>query len=117
MNITIHFTEFICPKTFKLVFLNFPSNHIICKYAVSSFLIVISHFVFFITLFRTFKTLCSDSNNNRNTFYFFAFLKIEVWLIFNVMLVPGVEKSDSVIQIYILFFIFFSTMVYHRILI
>ena len=75
MNITTHFTEFICPKTFKLFFLNFPSNHIICKYAVTSFLIVISHFFFFIALFRTFKTVCSDSNNNRNTFFFLCFFK------------------------------------------
>ena len=35
-------------------------------------------------------------------------------LIYNVMLVSAVQQNDSVIHVYILFFIFFS-MVYHKI--
>ena len=41
--------------------------------------------------------------------------KIEVQLIYNVVLVPGVQQSDSVIYT-ILFFIFFYMMIYYRIL-
>ena len=47
------------------------------------------------------------------------FLKIyftEVQLIYNVVLIPAVQQIDSVIHIYTFFFIFFSIMVYHRIL-
>ena len=41
---------------------------------------------------------------------------IEVQLIYNVVLISAVQQSDSVIHIYTFFFIFFSIMVYHRIL-
>ena len=45
------------------------------------------------------------------------FLKIEVQLIYNVVLITAIQQSDSVIHIYTVFFkIFFSIMVYHRIL-
>ena len=46
----------------------------------------------------------------------FIFLKIfiEVQLIYNVVLVSGVQHSDSVV--YIFFFIFFFIMAYYRIL-
>ena len=37
-------------------------------------------------------------------------------MIYNVVLVSGVQKGDSVIHLYTFFFIFFSIMVYHRIL-
>ena len=39
---------------------------------------------------------------------------IEVELIYNVVLISAVQQSDSVIQTF--FFIFFSIMVYHRML-
>ena len=41
---------------------------------------------------------------------------IEVQLIYNVALISAVQQNDSVIHIYTLFFIFFSIMVYPRIL-
>ena len=51
---------------------------------------------------------------------FFLFLKknyfIEVELVYNVVLISGVQQSDSVIHICTFFFIFFSVMVHHRIL-
>ena len=55
--------------------------------------------------------------NNRNS-QFLKIYFIEVWLIYNVVLISAVQQSDSVIHIYIytFFFIFFSMMVYHRIL-
>ena len=42
-----------------------------------------------------------------------SLFKIEVWLIYNVVLVSGVQHSYSVLYIY---GIFFSIMVYYRIL-
>ena len=39
-----------------------------------------------------------------------------MWLIYSVVLVSDVQQSDSVIRIYTLFFIFFSILVYHRVL-
>ena len=44
---------------------------------------------------------------------FFFLLKL---LIYNVVLVSDVEKSDSVTYMYMFFFVFFSIIVYHRIL-
>ena len=41
-------------------------------------------------------------------------LIIEVLLIYNVVLVAGVQQSDSGIYVYAFFFIFFSIMVYYR---
>ena len=45
---------------------------------------------------------------------------IELWLTYNVVLITSVQESYSVICVcvcvYILFFILFSIMVYHRIL-
>ena len=41
---------------------------------------------------------------------------IEVELIYNVALVSAVEPSDSVIHVFAHYFLFFSIMVYHRIL-
>ena len=56
---------------------------------------------------------------NPTSFFFFAYVfKIyfmEVQLIYNVVLVSGVQQNDSVIHTYTFFFIFFSIMVYHRI--
>ena len=52
-------------------------------------------------------------------FYLFIYLKfyfIEVWLIYSVVLISAVQQSDSLTHIYTFFFIFFSTVVYHRIL-
>ena len=48
----------------------------------------------------------------------FPYFKIfvEVLLIYNVVSISTVEQSDSVIHVYTFFFIFFSIMVYHRIL-
>ena len=48
-----------------------------------------------------------------------GFLKltlIGVYLLYNVVLISTVQKSDSVIHLYTLFFIFFLIMVYHKIL-
>ena len=42
------------------------------------------------------------------------FFLIEVWLIYNVVLISAVQQSESVIHIYTFFFIFFSIMVYPR---
>ena len=45
------------------------------------------------------------------------FLKIyfiQVWLAYNVVLVSTVQQSDSVVNIYVFCFLFFSIMVYHR---
>ena len=47
---------------------------------------------------------------------FLFFFLIEVQLIYNAVPISAVQHSDSVIYIYIFFFIFFSFMVYHRIL-
>ena len=41
---------------------------------------------------------------------------IEVLLIYSVVLISAVQQSDSFIHRYTFFFIFFSIMVYHRIL-
>ena len=49
-------------------------------------------------------------------FFFFLFLLIELWLIYNVVLDSGVQQSDSVIFIYIFFFRFFSIIGYYKIL-
>ena len=49
-------------------------------------------------------------------FPLFILFFIEVQLIYNVVLVSGVQQSDSVIHIYTFFFIFFSIMVYRRML-
>ena len=65
------------------------------------------------------------SSNVENGFFpssFFFFNFIEICLIYNVVLIPVVKQSDLVIHmcvcvyIYIYFIIFFSIMVYHRIL-
>ena len=45
-----------------------------------------------------------------------VFFFIEVQLIYNVVLISAVQQSDSFIHIHAFFFIFFSIMVYHRIL-
>ena len=47
--------------------------------------------------------------------FIFLIYFIEVQLIYNVVLISAVQQIDSVIYIYI-YFIFFSIMVYHRIL-
>ena len=47
---------------------------------------------------------------------FFLIYLIEVYLIYNVVLISTVQQSDSVMHRYIFFFIFFSIMVYYRIL-
>ena len=47
---------------------------------------------------------------------FFYINFIEVQLIYNVVLISTIQQSDSVVHIYTFFFIFFSIMVYHRIL-
>ena len=39
---------------------------------------------------------------------------IEVELIYNAVLIFAVQQSDSVIPVYTFFFLFFSSMVYHR---
>ena len=41
---------------------------------------------------------------------------IEVQLIYNVVLISTIQQSDSIIHMYAFCFIFFSIMVYHRIL-
>ena len=41
---------------------------------------------------------------------------IEVQFMYNTVLISALQKSDSVIHIYAFFFIFFSLMVYHRVL-
>ena len=48
-------------------------------------------------------------------FFLISLIFIEVWLIYNV-LISVVQQTDSDIHIYTFFFIFFSFMVYHRIL-
>ena len=45
------------------------------------------------------------------------FFKNEVQLIYNVALISAIQQSDSVIHLYIFFFIFFSIVIYHGILI
>ena len=55
--------------------------------------------------------------NSKKHQFFFLFLKIyfiEVRLIYNVMLISTVQQSNSVILVYIYFFIFFSITVYHK---
>ena len=47
----------------------------------------------------------------KKTFFF-----IEVSSIYNVVLISAVQQNDSVIHIHTFFLIFFSIMVYHRIL-
>ena len=42
--------------------------------------------------------------------------KIEVQLIYNIVLVSGIQQSDSVIHMYIFFFRFFSIIDYYKIL-
>ena len=50
-------------------------------------------------------------------FLFFKLLfYIGIYLVNNVVLIFAVQQSDSVIHMYTFFFIFFSIMVYHRIL-
>ena len=49
-------------------------------------------------------------------FFFFLIYFIEVELIYNVVVVSGLQQSDSVIHIYTFSFIFFSIMAYYRIL-
>ena len=48
-----------------------------------------------------------------NIFVVFSIF-VEVWLIYNVVLISAVHQSDSDIYIYTLFFVFFSIMVYPR---
>ena len=48
--------------------------------------------------------------------FILSYFLIEVLLIYNIVLVSGVQQSDSVICTYFLFFIFFSIMVYYKIL-
>ena len=62
----------------------------------------------------------SDQRNGMYKTELFFYIKkkvyfIEVQLIYNVVLISTVQQSDSVIHIYIFFFIFFSIMVYHKI--
>ena len=57
--------------------------------------------------------------------HLFSFFKIEVWLIYSIVLISGVQQSDSVlslsyiyicIYIFIFLFIFFSIIAYNKIL-
>ena len=48
--------------------------------------------------------------------YVSVFVLIEVQLTYNVVLVSGIQQSDSVLYIYILFFRFFSITDYYKIL-
>ena len=41
---------------------------------------------------------------------------MEVWLIYNAVLISAVQQTDSVIHMYIFVFIFFSIMVWHTML-
>ena len=51
----------------------------------------------------------------KSSFFFFVYLFVQVELTYNIVLISAVQRSDSVIHIYILF-IFFSIMVYHKML-
>lgn len=64
---------------------------------------------------RSFKKEVSIERKN-HWIYFFNLFFIEVYLIYNVVLISDAQQNDSVIHIYTSFFIFFSTMVYARIL-
>ena len=46
--------------------------------------------------------------------HIFFFFLVQEELTYNVVIIPAVQQSDSVIHIYTFFFIFFSIMVYHR---
>ena len=48
-------------------------------------------------------------------FFFFVYLFIQVELTYNIVLISAEQLSDSVIHVYILF-IFFSIIVYHKML-
>lgn len=50
-------------------------------------------------------------------FWGFFFPLSEVWLIYNVVFLSGVQHSDLVIHICLTFFRFFPIMVYYRMLI
>ena len=65
--------------------------------------------------------LSSVSKGTYFTFILFFFhfpfkFFIKVQLIYNVVPISAVQQSDSVIHLYTFFFIFFSIMIYHRIL-
>jgi len=51
----------------------------------------------------------------RKSSFFFVYLFIQVELTYNIVLISAEQLSDSVIHVYILF-IFFSIIVYHKIL-
>ena len=52
-----------------------------------------------------------------NTYFFLFFKKfVEMQLVYNVVLISAAQQSNAGIHIYMLFFIFFSIMVYHRLL-
>ena len=61
---------------------------------------------------------CLDEKKNEHkhvvTTYFKRFNSIKVKLIYNVVLIPAVQKSDSVTHLYTFFFIMFSITVFHR---
>ena len=61
---------------------------------------------------------CLDKKKKKHkhgvTAYFRKFYSIKVKLVYNVVLIPAVQKSDSVIHLYALFFILFSITVSHR---
>ena len=44
----------------------------------------------------------------------FKLLKIEIWLIYNVVLISGTQQSDSVIHIYI--YLLFQSLFHYRLL-
>ena len=68
------------------------------------------------TLQATLPYLFGETNIVYVSFLFYIFSFIEVYLIYNVVLVSAVQQSDSLIHIYIYIFIYFSIMVYQRIL-
>ena len=71
-----------------------------------------------VCIFHEFPTsLPPDSRKVEKKFFFFFFvyLFVQVELTYNIVLISAVQRSDSVIHIYILF-IFFSIMVYHKML-
>ena len=71
-----------------------------------------------------FKSLGSHKSSDRYflgwggvlLFCIFKIYFIEGLLIYNVVLISAVQQSDSVIHIYTFFFIFFSIMLYPRVL-
>ena len=60
------------------------------------------------------KLLCVLYSLNEDSLFSVAF--IEIWLIYNVVLIIALQQSVSVIHTDIFFFLVFPIMVYHRIL-